>query len=154
MCTGIFQHFCWILHEGEIDKRVQFLIEGLFAIRKSKFQGYLAVRPELDLVEQEDQLTHEISLQEEKIDSEIALYILVPDPQFLENEKRYEEVKNTILGDESKDDADADSDAGSDDEDDEESDEEDEEKMEIKYETDKSCKLQRTINSQGILNVS
>jgi pre-mRNA-splicing factor CWC22 len=35
-------------------------------------QGYPAVRPELDLVEQEDQLTHEISLQEE-IDPEIAL---------------------------------------------------------------------------------
>ncbi|CAL5413156.1 unnamed protein product [Camellia sinensis] len=66
--------------------------------------GYLAARPELDLVEQEDQLTHEIS--------------------FLENEKRYEEVKNTILSEESEDDADADSDAGSDDEDDEESDEE------------------------------
>lgn len=35
-------------------------------------QGYPAVRPELDLVEQEDQLTHEISLQEE-IDPEITL---------------------------------------------------------------------------------
>lgn len=37
-------------------------------------QGYPAVRPELDLVEQEDQLTHEISLQEE-IDPEITLGI-------------------------------------------------------------------------------
>lgn len=35
-------------------------------------QGHPAVRPELDLVEQEDQLTHEISL-EEKIDPEITL---------------------------------------------------------------------------------
>ena len=34
--------------------------------------GYLAVCPELDLVEQEDQLTHEIFLQEE-IDPEITL---------------------------------------------------------------------------------
>lgn len=111
---GIFERFRGILHEGEIDKRVQFLIEGLFALRKSKFQvhfhcldlllfsfyvlllivfwivsalvkqrilnsscnyfiqGYPAVRPELDLVEQEDQLTHEISLSDE-IDPEIAL---------------------------------------------------------------------------------
>ena len=36
--TGIFERFRGILHEGEIDKRVQFLIEGLFAIRKAKFQ--------------------------------------------------------------------------------------------------------------------
>lgn len=35
---GIFERFRGILHEGEIDKRVQFLIEGLFAIRKAKFQ--------------------------------------------------------------------------------------------------------------------
>jgi hypothetical protein len=78
------------------------LIEGLFALRKAKFQvesnflcngkrysnnelseftisslyfylqGHPAVRPELDLVEQEDQLTHEISLQEE-INQEITL---------------------------------------------------------------------------------
>ncbi|KAF5938175.1 hypothetical protein HYC85_025681 [Camellia sinensis] len=61
--------------------------------------------------------------------------ILGHDGSFLENEKRYEEVKKTILGEGSKDDADVDSDAGSDDEDDEESDEEDEEKMEIKDET-------------------
>ena len=38
----------------------------------STLQGCPAVRPELDLVEQEDQLTHEISL-EEKIDPEITL---------------------------------------------------------------------------------
>ncbi len=36
--AGIFERFRGILHEGEIDKRVQFLIEELFAIRKAKFQ--------------------------------------------------------------------------------------------------------------------
>jgi len=35
-------------------------------------QGYPAVRPELDLVEQEDQFTHEVSLDEE-IDPETSL---------------------------------------------------------------------------------
>ncbi|KAM3377410.1 hypothetical protein P3S68_009823 [Capsicum galapagoense] len=62
---AIFERFRGILHEGEIDKRIQFLIENLFALRKAKFQGYPAVRPELDLVEEEDQLTHEISLSDE-----------------------------------------------------------------------------------------
>ncbi|MED6160924.1 hypothetical protein PIB30_055865, partial [Stylosanthes scabra] len=125
---GIFERFRGILHEGEIDKRVQFLIEGLFAIRKAKFQGYPAVRPELDLVEQEDQLTHEVSLDEE-IDPEITLDIFKPDPNFLENEKRYEELKKTIL-----------------EEDDDEDEEDDEESMQIKDETETNLvNLRRTI---------
>lgn len=143
---GIFERFRGILHEGEIDKRVQFLIEGLFAIRKAKFQGYAAVRPELDLVEQEDQLTHEISLQDE-IDPEITLDIFKPDPLFLENEKRYEEVKKTILGEESEDEDGSDAGSGDEDEEEEdESDEEDEEQMKIRDETETNLiNLRRTI---------
>ncbi|PPR98004.1 hypothetical protein GOBAR_AA22662 [Gossypium barbadense] len=52
----------------------------------SIFRGYPAVRLELDLVEEDEQLTHEISLQDE-IDPEITIDILKPDPQYLENEK-------------------------------------------------------------------
>ncbi|OMO76109.1 MIF4G-like, type 3 [Corchorus capsularis] len=144
---GIFERFRGILHEGEIDKRVQFLIEGLFAIRKAKFQGYPAVRPELDLVEQEDQLTHEISLQDE-IDPEITLDIFKADPHFLENEKRYEELKKTILGEDSEDEEGSDAASGEDEDDDEEdeSDEEDEEQMRIKDETETNLvNLRRTI---------
>nr|GMD19451.1 pre-mRNA-splicing factor CWC22 homolog [Ipomoea batatas] len=96
---AIFERFRGILHEGEIDKRVQFLIEGLFALRKAKFLGYPAVHSELDLVEQKDQLTHEISFQD-TIDPEIALDIFKPDSNFLENEKKYEELKKGILGEE------------------------------------------------------
>ncbi|KAK2384617.1 hypothetical protein QL285_071943 [Trifolium repens] len=39
----IFERFRGILHEGEIDKRVQFLIEGLFAIIKAIFQDQVCV---------------------------------------------------------------------------------------------------------------
>lgn len=70
--SGIFERFRGILHEGEIDKRVQFMIEGLFAIRKARFQGFPAVIPELDLVEQEDQITHELSLEDD-LDQETGL---------------------------------------------------------------------------------
>ncbi|KAK9929496.1 hypothetical protein M0R45_026592 [Rubus argutus] len=147
---GIFERFRGILHEGEIDKRVQFLIEGLFALWKAKFQveGHPAVRPELDLVEQEDQLTHELSLQEE-INEEITLVMFyIPDPDFIENEKRYEEVKKTILGQDSEDEG---SDAVSDGEDDEEEEEgddeeEDEQQMKIRDETETNLvNLRRTI---------
>ncbi|KAG9456110.1 hypothetical protein H6P81_000618 [Aristolochia fimbriata] len=142
---GIFERFRGILHEGEIDKRVQFLIEGLFAIRKAKFEGYPAVRPELDLVEQEDQFIHEISFQDE-IDAETHLDIFKPDPKYLENEKAYEDLKRDILGEESSEAEDG-SNVGSDDEeeDDEDSEDEDEE-MKIKDETETNLvNLRRTI---------
>lgn len=139
-------------------------------------QGYPAVRPELDLVEQEDQLTHEVSLLDE-IDPEIALgifsqcwllldaatfqirveltYFMLlysdvfkPDPLFLENENKYEELKKQILGEESEDEGDSEgeSEDEDDDDDDEESDEEDEEQMKIKDETETNLvNLRRTI---------
>ncbi|CAI0426287.1 unnamed protein product [Linum tenue] len=150
--SGAFERFRGILHEGEIDKRVQFLIEGLFAIRKAKFQGYPAVRPELDLVDVDDQLTHEISLNEKNIDPETSLDIFKFDPDYLENEKKYEHLKKNILGEDSEDGEG--SDAGSDDDDDDEdeddedqSDEEDqEEMMQIKDETETNLiNLRRTI---------
>ncbi|KAL3641570.1 hypothetical protein CASFOL_012385 [Castilleja foliolosa] len=130
---AIFERFRGILHEGEIDKRVQFLIEGLFALRKAKFQGYPAVRPELDLVDQEDQLTHEVSLLD-TIDEEAGLDVFKPDPHFAENEKRYEELKRQILGEEeSEEEADSDED-------------ESEEEMRIKDETETNLiNLRRSI---------
>ncbi|KAJ0764239.1 putative MIF4G-like, type 3, initiation factor eIF-4 gamma, MA3, MIF4G-like domain superfamily [Helianthus annuus] len=123
---GIFERFRGILHEGAIDKRVQFLIEGLFALRKAKFQGHPAVRPELDLVELEDQVTHQVSLLDE-MNAEDDLVVFKLDPDFLENEKRYEDLKKTILGDEA--------DGGDDDESSQKEDEEDGEQMRIADET-------------------
>ncbi|XP_050226929.1 uncharacterized protein LOC126676706 [Mercurialis annua] len=99
---GVFERFRGILHEGVIHKRIQYLVENLFAIRKTKFKGYPAVRSELDLVEQEEQLTHEISLQDD-IDPEINLDIFKLDADFLENELKYEKLKKDILGEESDD---------------------------------------------------
>jgi hypothetical protein len=58
----VFERLRAILQEGAIDKRVQFMIEGLFALRKAGFaeSGHPAVTPGLDLVEGEDQITHEV----------------------------------------------------------------------------------------------
>ncbi|GJN36869.1 hypothetical protein PR202_gb25768 [Eleusine coracana subsp. coracana] len=52
---AVFDCLRKILHDGDIEKRVQFMVEDLFAIRKSKFRDHPSVRPELDLVEPEDQ---------------------------------------------------------------------------------------------------
>ncbi|MCL7040673.1 hypothetical protein MKW94_004766 [Papaver nudicaule] len=126
---GVFKQFRGILHEGGIEKRVQFLIENLFAIRKAKFQGHPAVRLELDLVEEEDQLAHELSLKDD-IDPETCLDFFKVDAQFVESERRYENLKRKILGyDESSDEEEV-SDSPSGGEDDKDSDE-DEKQMNI-----------------------
>ncbi|KAF8103082.1 hypothetical protein N665_0188s0040 [Sinapis alba] len=141
---GIFERFRGILHEGDIDKRVQYLIEGLFAIRKAKFQGHPAVRPELDLVE--EKYSHDVSLNDE-IAPETSLDVFKPDPDFLENEKKYEALKKELLGEDESEDEDG-SDASSEDNDEEEdeSDEEDEEQMRIRDETETNLvNLRRTI---------
>ncbi|CAF2177855.1 unnamed protein product [Brassica napus] len=127
---GIFERFRGILHEGDIDKRVQYLIEGLFAIRKAKFQGHPAVRPELDLVE--DKYSHDVSLNDE-IDPDTSLDVFKPDPDFNENEKKYEALKKELLGEDESEDEDG-SDASS--EEDGSDEEEDEEEMRIRDETE------------------
>ncbi|KAI3731033.1 hypothetical protein L1987_62216 [Smallanthus sonchifolius] len=92
---GIFECFCGILHEGKIDKRVRLLMEGLFVLRKAEFQGHPTVRPELDLVEFEDQSTHETSLLDKmNLDVDLGCCKLVAN--FLKKEKWYEDLKNLM----------------------------------------------------------
>lgn len=75
---AVFERFRGILHEGQIDKRVQYTIETLFAVRKSGFADHPAVPPELDLVERDDQITFEIGL-EDKLEKEEMLDIFKMD---------------------------------------------------------------------------
>ncbi len=62
--NAIFERFRSILHEGEIDRKVQYQIENLFAIRKTRFASHPGVISELDLVEESDKITHNVSLDE------------------------------------------------------------------------------------------
>ena len=62
---AIFERFKGILHEGECSRRVQYTIESLFNVRKSKFKDHPGIAAELDLVEESDRITHEISLTDE-----------------------------------------------------------------------------------------
>ena len=112
--NAIFERLRGVLHEGEIDKRVQYMIEGLYAVRKAHFAEHPGVVPELDLVEADDQITHELSLDDE-FDLEENLDFFSFDPDFKENEAKFLEVKREILGDDDDDD-----DEGSDEEDEEE----------------------------------
>jgi pre-mRNA-splicing factor CWC22 len=100
-CNRIFDRFRAILHEGEIDKRVQYMIEDVFAVRKTNFKDHPAVIPELDLVDEGDQITHEtISLDEaDKLDPQEDLNFFKEDPDYQKNEEEYERIRKEILGD-------------------------------------------------------
>lgn len=108
--NAIFERLKGILHEGECEKRIQYSIEHLFAVRKTKFKvrelfaktlqkydqrhilvsiylivcfifvkDHEGVIPELDLVEEEDIITHNYDLLD-KIDPEDKENIFKFDP--------------------------------------------------------------------------
>uniref|UniRef100_A0A0N5BWQ7 MI domain-containing protein n=1 Tax=Strongyloides papillosus TaxID=174720 RepID=A0A0N5BWQ7_STREA len=97
--TAIFERLRSILNNSDtISKRIQYMIEVLFQTRKEKFAAHISVPEELDLIEEEDQITHNISLTE-VLDPENKLNYFSFDFNFEENEKQYDEVKREILGD-------------------------------------------------------
>ncbi|KAJ3368681.1 pre-mRNA-splicing factor cwc22, partial [Kappamyces sp. JEL0680] len=117
-CNAVFERFRGILHEGQIDKRTQYMVEVLFQVRKEKFSDHPSIPEGLDIVEEEDQITHMIGLTDE-LQTQETLNVFHFDPEFLENEQKYEYMKREILGEESSDEEDG-SDAESSEEEDQE----------------------------------
>jgi pre-mRNA-splicing factor CWC22 len=107
IALAVFDQFRSILHEADIDKRVQYMIEVLFQVRKDKYKDNPAIKEELDLVEEEDQITHVIALDDE-IDVQDGLNIFKFDPQWEENEEEYRKTKAEILGEGSDEEGDED----------------------------------------------
>lgn len=129
--AGVYERFRAVLNEGAISHRVQYMIEVLMQVRKDKYKDNPIMAEGLDLVEEDDQITHQIELEEElQVQeglSEFSVCFLIKhsseywcidifkfDPNYLENEEKYKTIKTEILGDD-------------DDEDDESGSEEDEE---------------------------
>ncbi|KAH7632268.1 hypothetical protein B0T09DRAFT_283698 [Sordaria sp. MPI-SDFR-AT-0083] len=139
---AVFDQFRNILHEADIDRRTQYMIEVLFQVRKDKYKDNPVIKEELDLVEEEDQITHRIGLDDE-IDPQDGLNVFKMDPNWEENEEEYKKLKAEILG-EASDDEEGDSD----DESESESESEDEEQkaLEIKDQSNTDLvNLRRTI---------
>lgn len=140
IALAVFDQFRSILHEADIDKRVQYMIEVLFQVRKDRYKDNPAIKDELDLVEEEDQITHRTGLDDD-IDVLDGLNVFKLDGQWEEHEEAYKKLKAEILGE------------GSDDEDDDHSDEasdeeeaEEERQIEIKDQSNTDLvNLRRTI---------
>ena len=115
-----------LLHEGSLNKRVEIKMEELLALRKTGFRDHPPVPEELDLVERDDQITFETSLDDEDIEMESHLDVFHLDEEFEEHEREWSHIRAEILGladDDGESETD-DNDSGSDD--DEESDEQEE----------------------------
>ena len=96
---AVFERFRTVLQEGSLDRRVQYTIEGLFAVRKTKFTEFPSIPPELDLVEEEDRVTHEIGLDDEGLDAEELLDVFKLDPEWESGESAWAAIRREILGD-------------------------------------------------------
>ncbi len=107
IALAVFDQFRSILHEADLDKRVQYMIEVLFQVRKDRYKDNPAIREELDLVEEVDQITHRVGLDDE-IDVQDGLNVFKFDPEYEEHEAAYKKLKAEILGEDDDDDGDND----------------------------------------------
>ena len=61
----VYERFRAVLNEGTISHRVQYMIEVLMQVRKDKYKDNPIIPEGLDLVEEDEQITHQIQLEEE-----------------------------------------------------------------------------------------
>jgi len=117
---AIFERLRHVLHESTLDKRTQYMIEVMFQVRKDGFKDNPSIPEELDLVEEDDQFTHMITLDDATGGEEI-LNVFKHDPEYEENENKYGAIKAELLeegsGDSSGSESGSDSDSSDDDED-------------------------------------
>ena len=113
----ILSSFRKILHlEDGVSARVQYMIEVLFQVVREKYKDNPILPEGLDLVQEENQITHKLSFDDplhvqESLSMSNSLLSLIFvchltsaldlfkfDPNFLENEERYSSIKNEIFG--------------------------------------------------------
>lgn len=126
---AIFERLRTLLHEGIVSKRIEVQLEELFQLRKKGFlvdnPYYPPIPSELDLVEQDDQITFdEIMLDDESIVEQDHLdkFQSVESTQFDHDNEEWSKIRNEILGIDGSDNSDesdgeGETDSGSDSED-------------------------------------
>ena len=81
---AIFERLRHVLHESTLDKRTQYMIEVMFQVRKDGFKDNPSIAEELDLVEEDDQYTHMITLDDATGGDEVRASVCVcVDTQFV-----------------------------------------------------------------------
>jgi pre-mRNA-splicing factor CWC22 len=108
---AVLERFRHILHQGLVSDKLQYAIEDLLVCAASSKDVFFVKHPipELDLVEEEDQITHDIGLDD---DADNATLELVRqdaidtyrfDEEYEENEQTWNKIRAEILGDDEDD---------------------------------------------------
>ncbi|VEU20875.1 DEKNAAC101698 [Brettanomyces naardenensis] len=97
-CNAIFERFRSIITEGIVDGRVQLILEKAFLSRRDDFKDHPTVDDDLDLVEEEDKITHTIDFTAE-LDPKEAIDTFQYDKDYKTNEEKYAKLRREILGD-------------------------------------------------------
>eukprot|EP00914_Ancora_sagittata_P014068 GHVO01027550.1.p1 GENE.GHVO01027550.1~~GHVO01027550.1.p1 ORF type:complete len:610 (+),score=121.32 GHVO01027550.1:36-1865(+) len=94
------ESFRRMLVEGTVSRRVQNSIEAFLAIVATGYKDYPIIPEDLDVLHEEDVITHTIDLFDEEVDGHEMLNIFraVEPKQFEEDEKNWKEVSASILG--------------------------------------------------------
>lgn len=143
--NAVFERLRSILHNSQIEKRVQYMVEVMFAIRKDGFKDHPSVTPELDVVDESDQITHLLRLDDAG-KSEDILNIFKFDPDYLANEEKYNQIKKELLGGGDSEGSSDDEEGDSDEDESDESEEGETEKMDILDQTETNLvALRRTV---------
>ena len=74
------------------------MVEVLMQVRKDNYKDNPIIPEGLDLVEEDEQITHQIQLEED-LQVQEGLNIFKVDPDYLANEEKYKAIKAEILGD-------------------------------------------------------
>ncbi|CAK8676947.1 unnamed protein product [Clavelina lepadiformis] len=113
--AAVFERLRIILHEQQLEKRVQYMIEVMFAIRKDGFKEHPSIISDLDIVSDDDQFTHMLTIDDNNTKAlEMQLNVFRVDPEFEKTEESYKKIKSDILED-STDGSDSGSDSSSED---------------------------------------
>ena len=81
-----------VLQEGQVDQRVQYIVEALFKVQRDGFAktGHPQIADGLDLLEDADKMTVNFNLENDVPDAQQGLNIFKVDPEFTEHEAEYE----------------------------------------------------------------
>lgn len=96
--VGVFKTLRNLAHESDIDSRTQAMIDQVHLVRREQFQSFPALKPDLDLIDEDDKVTHEINLSDPRKEDYMteANYFKI-DPKWAENEAKYGDFKKRLL---------------------------------------------------------
>eukprot|EP00934_Nitzschia_sp_Nitz4_P003939 Nitzschia sp. Nitz4//scaffold81_size91200//293//2764//NITZ4_004972-RA/size91200-processed-gene-0.116-mRNA-1//-1//CDS//3329558668//3929//frame0 len=147
-----------LLHEGQLNKRVEYKMEKLLKQRRTGFKDFPSLQDDLDLVERDDQITHEISLDDQDLQKEDELDSFRVNPDFEETEAEWKTIQEEVLGggdssDDDDDDSEDSDDSSSESDDDDNDDIPDQELKESAPENKKLVQVIQDLTEQDLVHL-